>query len=507
MAGDYQVFVVATDGTPYAELTNATITQVSWELGGPGAAEISLTTTDADAAQVLFGREIQIWRDSEIIWWGPITRPQIGVRTATWQCAGLLWYFGRRFMGKADRVNLLTNGDFESGEAGWTFNSVTHSTDSAHVFNGTQSLELISTVTEGENWAKQTYTHATQYSPAGDFLTLNASAWIDNAAYVAPAVLLRGLYAEHRNAAGGLLATTDDTTTFGSGSLDDDTLRDQWVNFRVGVANVRTGDTVEVRLYCPNGTIWWDLATLTLMESLSFPDSATDAATIIGGIVDYAQDRGAFTHGKSDLNIDHDCPATGTALARTYEFVEHRNILDALQEFTRAGTCDIDIAVDATTRTLTSYAPRKGSLKTAEALTFDANIAEFTWSFDGETAANVIVVLGPGDDPSRPEGGATDAGAYGTLTVEDVESAPDNVTTGELDAQAAEILTARRKPEIIEVTTYPHSSAITGVDVGDTVPLTISYGPVAVADDYRVVAKTLNPTTDQATFTFNPPPP
>jgi hypothetical protein len=512
MAGAYQVFVVDIDGTVITgsgddgELRNARLARVSWELNGPGAADVSLTTTDPDADLLLPGREVQIWRDGEIIWWGPIVRPQIGVRDATWQCSGLLWYFGRRFMGKADRVNLLTNGDFESGETGWTFNSVTHSADTAHVVDGTHSLKLAGTVTEGENWASQTYTHTTPYSPGGDFLTLNASVWIDNTGtYVAPAIFRRGLYAEHRDGAGVLIATTDDADSE-QGIIDDDTSRGEWVPFTVGVANVKAGDTVEVRLYAPHGTVWWDLATLTLMESLSWPTTATDAATIIGGIVDYAQDRGAFTHGKSDLNIGHSTPTTGVKMARTYQFVEHRNIGDALQEFTRSGVCDMEVVITDTTRTFTTSTPTKGTYKPDLAFTFDTTVADFTWSFDGETAANVVVVLGPGNDPSRPEGGATDPSVFGGLTVEAVETAGDDITTGHLDDRAAELLRARRRPEILEVTTYPHSAHIGGLVTGDTVPVTISHGDIDISGDWRVVDVALNPATDQATFTLNPAP-
>src|SRR5687767_7614479 len=104
MAGEYKAFVVDVDGTPFTgsgpdgELASARIGRISIELNGPGAAEITLATTDPDAELMLPGREVQIQRDGDVVFWGPIVRPQLGLHESTWQCAGLLWYFERRYM-------------------------------------------------------------------------------------------------------------------------------------------------------------------------------------------------------------------------------------------------------------------------------------------------------------------------------------------------------------------------------------------------------------------------
>lgn len=496
--GIYDVFVVDPAGARFGQLANAKVATPTWELNGPGSATISLPTTDPDAPLARFGREIQIWRDGGVLWWGPIVRPQVELWQASWGCAGLTWYFKRRFFGRADRVNQLTNGDFESGETGWTFNSVTHSADTTHVVEGTHALKLIGLATEGENWAKQVYTHTVQYFPTGDLLTLDASVWVASSGYVAPALGLRGLFAERRNAGGDTLDLQIATPP-----LDDDFPQDQWVNVKVTIANVMENDTIDVRLYAPHGTCWWDLATVTLMESLSYPDE--DMTTIMGDVVDYAQDRlPAFTHGKSDLNIDHDTPTSGIRMARTWQFAEHRNIGDVLNELVKSGQVDTSVAITATTRTYTTHTPRKGSYKSGDTLELDVNIATFTWSFDGEAAATSAIELGEGDGPDRPEGGAVDPALFGGLTVEVVESAPDGTTTGELDTAAAETLRVAGHPEIIEATGYPHSPLIGELVEGDTVPVIISLGCVDIAADYRVVKWSLNPDTDQPIWTLNP---
>src|SRR5688572_9760146 len=96
----YSVVVVEQDGTPYGTVDDARVTRLSQELNGAGVAEVSLATTDSDAALLVPGREVQIYQDgiTNPIFLGPIVRPQAGLDETTWQCAGLLWYFAHRFM-------------------------------------------------------------------------------------------------------------------------------------------------------------------------------------------------------------------------------------------------------------------------------------------------------------------------------------------------------------------------------------------------------------------------
>jgi hypothetical protein len=243
------------------------------------------------------------------------------------------------------------------------------------------------------------------------------------------------------------------------------------------------------------------------MESLSFgyPPPGADVADIIAGIVDYAQDR-IFAHGKSDLNIDTAGSATGTTRQVAFQFEEHRNILDTIMEYVREGICDIDIAISATTRTFTTYAPQKGSLY-GTTLELDVNVADFSWSWDLEQAASSVVMLGKGDGPDRPEGSAIDTSLLGgAFTMEIVETAPDRTTVGQLDSRAAERLLVAARPEILEVTTLPGAGVIGNLEVGDTVPVLISDGWVDIDATYRVAAISADLLKDQATLTLNPVP-
>ncbi len=508
----YQVFVVDMDGTPYGELSDARVTRLSSELNGPGAAEISLANTDPDAPLMVPGREIQIQQDGSVLFWGPIVRPQAGLRETTWQCASLLWYFAHRYMGRADRVNQLLNGEFEDGEDDWTFeNGVTHSIDTTTVISG-NSLELEGSVADHDEHAAQTWTHGVGGYPGGDTIVVSTWVWISDADYLGPAIEDFGLVARHRSSTGEALNAQVAT-------INDDTERDKWIPLEVAIPLVQEGDTVDVLLFPPHGVAFFDLVTLTFMESLSFgyPIDDDDVTDIIKTIVDYAQDHNppGMGHGKSDLNIGTAGAATGTTRRIAYQFAEHRNILDAILEYVREGLADIDIALTTTTRTFTVY-PKSADARTPKlgkgslygtALELDVNVADFSWAWDLEQAASSVVILGPGDGPDRPEGGAVDTSLLGgAFTMEIVEQAPDATTIGELDLRAEERLKVAARPEILEVTTLPGAGVIGDLAVGDTIPVDIVTGWVVIDSVYRVAKIDVNILKDQATITLNPIP-
>lgn len=493
---DYTLYVVDKNGAQYCQVENATIGSVTFELNGTGGLDFTLPITDADATCVQPGREVQLWRGNQLLFWGPIVRQQLGLDEASYQCAGLLWYFQRRFMGKADRTNLLVNGDFEASETGWTFNGgVTHSIDFTRKVEGAKSLRLTGSTAEHAEHASQIYTHTVAYHPDGDVIVVSAWVYVPSADYVGGAASDYGLVAIHYGS-GSVVVGGD------SAQIGDDFTFDKWVPLEVAVTAVKADDTVEVRLFPPHGVAFYDLVTATLMESLSFWPGQ-DVATIVAGIVDYAQDNSVFTHGKSDLNIGHAGAATGVVKNVTYQFAEHRNIADSILEYVQAGDVDVDVALTPTTRTLTTYHPRKGNHRADLTLQLDTTVADFSCSWDGEAGASSVIVLGPGDGPDRPEGGARDAAAFGGLTLEWVESAPDDTTVGGLDDRAAARLAVGIDPTVIEATTLPNVGVVGQLQTGDTVPVVISRGPLAVNSTYRAVRISVNPHTDQATVTLN----
>lgn len=506
----YEIVVVDRDGVSYGTLIDARLGRVSLELNGAGGAEVTLPTTHPDAALMQAGREIQVYyQGPDPIFWGPIVRPQAGLDETSWQCAGLFWYFQHRFMGRADRVNELTNGDFEAGETGWTFSGVTHSIDTGTVNDGTQSLKLTGGTADHATYATQTWTHPAGGYPGGDWIT--AAAWVNipSADFVGGAANDYGLVVIHRDADGKVVNT-------GYAEIGDDTVKNEWIPLEAGVGLVEEDHTVEVRLFPPHGVAYFDTVTLTFMESLSFgyPSTPVDVTTIIGGIVDYAQNR-VFDHGKSDLNIGWAGDDTGVTRQVAYQFAEHRNIADSILEYVRNGNCDVSIETTASTRTFTIWPTTtavdarglgKGVLY-GTTLELDVNIADFSFAVDLENGASNVIMLGPGDGPDRPEGVASDITfAGGAFTVEIVEQAPDNTTVGQLDTRAQDRLRVAARPEILEITTLPGAAVIGNLTVGDTVPVVISRGWVDIDDIYRVARIEADLYADQATITLNPVP-
>src|SRR5688572_30803523 len=192
MAGVYQVFVVDQEGTPFGEIGNAAVSRVSTVLNDSGSCVFTLATTDPDAALLMFGREVQVWRDEEVVFWGPLVRRDVGLHETTWQCAGLLWYFAHRFMGTADRNNQLVNGSFEAGEDDWLFTAgVDHEIDTAtHIEVPTgQSLKLTGPTTDHTEYAYQYWTHPVGGHPLGDYMTASAQVLIPaGPVYLGPAL-------------------------------------------------------------------------------------------------------------------------------------------------------------------------------------------------------------------------------------------------------------------------------------------------------------------------------
>ena len=509
----YEVVVVDKDGVPFGTLVDARLGRISWELNGTGSVEVSLPTTHPSAELMIPGREIQVYYETaNPIFWGPIVRPQLGLDESTWQCAGLFWYFEHRFMGRADRVNQLVNGGFEDGETGWSFSGVTHSIDTGTVNEDAQSLKLTGGTADHATFAYQIWTHPVGGYPTGDFLTASFWVYVPSADYVGGAANDYGLVVIHRDADGNVVDTA-------FAEIGDDTEKNAWIPLEALVKDVKEDHTVEVRLFPPHGVAYFDTGTLTYMESLSFYPGATEVTDIILDIVKYAQDRptlsGSFNHGKSDLNIDTDGEDTGVTRALAYQFAEHRNIADAILEYVRNGTCDIDIELTPTSRTFTVYPtdedvdPRglgKGSLY-GTTLELDVNLSDFSFASDLENAASHVVMLGPGDGPDRPEGGAIDLSFVGgAFTSEIVEQATDDTTVGQLDARAEDRLRIAARPEILEVTTLPGAGIIGDLVVGDTVPVVIDWGCVDIDDTYRVARIEADLLNGQATLTLNPIP-
>lgn len=482
-----------------ATTPNCNIGPLEWDLHGPSTASFSLPTSHANAALVGAKEEVQFWRNGSCIWWGYVERADIDDREARFQCAGLPRYFDFRQFGKANRDNLLTNPQFESDGTGWTASGVTATYPTDIKILGSKSARL-EQATEGVDTYLQQVVTVTSGS-IGELMTLAAWFQVGVFGWNGPAYGNRGLYLELSDGTSRAVEYVE---------IDDFTPRGTWTRAEVTIwiPPLVTWDVV-CRLYAPSTFIWWDACSLTKMES--FSHYQTDQASIVAAMVDYAQDRGPFVHGKSDLLINATaatCPPTGIVRDYHQQFAEHQNIGRSIADFG-----DIDDGVDfsvehtGTVRNFHTWYPARGTNRTATVTITDAQLVAGSngWRFDGEQAASSVVVVGDGDGPDREEGGAIDSSLFGSTTFETVISARPNTPIDRLGPLATEALQAFKRPESAVVTVAePEKLLLELVHPGDTITADVDQGALQITGAWRVVAKRFEPVTEALTFELNP---
>lgn len=522
----WRVLVTNTAGTIYGELENAVLSSIGYELNAAEQWSFTLPQNDPKCALLLDVpfREVQVWRGTKLLAWGPATRLQVDNGFLTVQCAGALWHLGRRHIGKADRYNWVVNGDFEDNLTGWDlfYNQVlvaygapnaqavppTASIVSFPTVTGGRALRLSNSVDGADAWIGQSFRFTVDdvNAPEGETWTMKGYVYIEDLDEGTAAFQGRGLYLERFSTTqlnpdplvqavlpGALLSLQHEFA-----DLDEELPKNVWMRQEVEFTTPpKAGEPEEVavRLYAPHGVVYWDAIGLFRIERLAFygKDQTSDIAA---GIVNHLQDPG---YDKSDVNIGVSCPASGVLRTRVYVHSEHPNGLGALEEFNGLDTgFDFDVRYTATTRTFTTYYPRKGSHRPSYALEAGVNVASWNWTFDGEQASTSVIALGSGNGSDREEGFAIDTSAFeGGLTLEEVFSAAPEATIDSLDNLAAERLILARNPVSLEVKTTPAQSAETDpvgvLAVGDTVPVLIDRNDLDIDATYRIVRMTVNP--------------
>lgn len=523
-SGGYQLVVVNKFGARYAlgELAGAEGDSCSWKLNDAGSASFTIGTLDDHVSSIVgLARELQIWRNGRLLWWGPIVRPEADAKRLRVQCRQLEWYFDRVHVGRADRNNLLTNPSFETGDyTGWQVENTTPTVTSSLFIEGSYSVRLEQSTAQQIAYLYQVLD---DYGATGVGSVIVVAAWfyIDPDAWLGEALGKRGLVVQRKH------ATTGEVLQAGHVEIDGKTPRGTWqrVETLVNMPPDAVED-IEVRLYSPGGVIYWDAISATLMESVSSVSSATDftsdIADIFNMLVVHAQDT---SFGKNDKNIQAGASTKGVRRERHYQMAEHPNVGESIKQFAEEGVYDWQVEITPNTRRANIYVPRRGDRKpefrvylygdAREGVT-KANIADdFRFSFDGVQAVNSVVVLGDGDGPDREEGGALDDSLFGGNVYEAVVAAPPESTINSLDAIAAERLSVYSVPEILFVTYLPifrpgetgysvSRDPIDNLHVGDVVPVEILYGWIQINDvDYRVVEKAVDMKRDLCSVTLN----
>lgn len=505
MAGSYEVRVVNMSGTPYAVLTNAIPGTAYRELNNWGAFDFKIPTGDVQAVECQKHREVQLWRDGKCIWWGVIVKRSTSdnMDWTTVQCYGLEWYFNRRFYGPI-QTNYLTNGSFESGLSNWSATGCTATVDTSWKVKGSQSVKLVSTSSDQDNFLRQFITVSGNPNQA---VVYRASAvyWIDpSATWTGPAIYERGLYLARL--VNGVVQGDDYVWE----PITNDSLRDGTEVFvESPYVTVPAGQTqtLEVRLYSPGGTINWDLASVKVEESVSTAVGGDEVETLIQRVVDYAQ----HGTGKSDLNMNYAYTTTGKHLPlRAYQFYDHGNIWESFREFVESNICDLGVTwnIAGTQRTFQVWGwPGRGSLKTDLQidLSQSGRVAEMEYEEDGEQTATKVRALGQGSVFTREVAEAVDTTYTSGLVLESVVNTPLETLVGALDGIATAELDRVKKPVTIPKFTIHQNAGnvIDNLDLGDLLPVACTYGWVQENGTRRVVGISIDCQNDTVTPTVN----
>lgn len=526
-----RLVVVDVGGRPFGELDNATVGDLTDRLEPPETFSFTLPADDPKVALLTDERfrEVQMWRGDQLLAWGPAVRVSADAANVAVEVSGVAWYLTRRHIGKATRTNHLVNGDFEAGLGGWRIGALSPFEPLANrnpaywsatlvtspTLTGRHSLRLAPT----EGGLPLYGVQASQFliwsvdpatTPEGDTWALVARCYIPAEGWIGPPPDRCGIRIDR-------FSTYETITTVPEGGgpveylpkpiesvqadIDENTPRGTWLVLRAELRTPFTGQAefVQVTLGCPLGPIIWDRAALSRDEATRF--HAADQADIVAELVAHLQDP---AYGKSDLNLATDTAPTGVLRDRTYLHHEHLNGFDAIAEFcSLADGFDLSVAYTATTRTLRTHHPSRGVHRPQFALELGRNVADFAWTFDGENAADSVIVLGTGDGSDREETAALDTTVYADgLTLETVFSAPPGTPIDSLAAVADETVAQTLEPELLSVTMLPvqpgQPDPVGVLRPGDTVPVNLG----VTAGTYRIVEVTVAP-DDTVGLTLN----
>lgn len=467
----------------------ASIDEVSWVLNEPGVCRFRVPLFHpASLALQALKREVQVWRNGVIIFWGVLGQRTIEGAEAVWTCPGLLWYFSRRVFGPIG-VNYLTNPRFATNLTGWTAVGATATHSTALRIRGPGTARLVAT-SSGDNYLQQTFQVST--GSIGLYLAVAAWYWIDPATtFTATALEERGLYVQAAN------ALPDATPKWEPITMNAPRGELERVETGIQLAANLTNETVTVRFYAPHAAIHWGAGSVTALESVSSEPEGTDIALMMGRIVEYV-------HEAFDYNIGWSTPAAGVKEILAYQFADLGNVFSALRTYPGRGLADFEIAITATaaaggsgTRVFTSYAPKKGTLKAAYGVTVPGPATiQLRHDLDGEPTATRNIWRGAGDGSDRELGVAIDAADLDGLILDHVDDAPPEITVDGLDGFATTDLAQRKDVVANPEAEVPAAAYLGNVGLGDTIPWTIDWGVVQETADRRITRMSLRPQRD-----------
>lgn len=506
--GQYDIRVTDYFGAIWAHLDTATVTKLKWQSNGMGSGQITLPLNDPHLwalidtdGNVIDEREIQVYLNSNYLQ-TIVPAPKSSPSLMTIDGADPTYHLKRRYVGRlSSSPNVVLNPTFATDLTNWTASAGTTQTwvsSPAHV--GTGAIELVS-ASVGDHYSSQSITITSQ--PFDRF------AWVTGWLYVAPGVDPADLVQ------GRSLFTV---WSIGATEVWRQGVRANWriignwqrLKFKVFVPQGNTY-TLNLRLYSPLGTVYYDDLEVRLDERLYVTG---DPATIVGALVVHAQ---STSIGKVSANIGFAAVGSGTAqVTRAYKYSERAPILAAIDEMrSLQGGVDYHLEQDGHLRVLTTYdrtgfTPPGGmqTLKWDVAGGDEVNIADFTWAWNPDYRADKVIVGGRGSGDDFTEGFYDDPSSnlgwelFRPATIE-----------GSVDPQAvaAGYGEIYERPETLRVTIHRTTNFDPAILIanGDLKPCRlvrciITQGPIQFDEECKILDIELNPEPDTATLNLVP---
>lgn len=467
----WQVSAATMDGTIVATYDQAQVANIIWGVDVPEQATftIPIDAPDLDLLPLTGGNsgspdyetfnpvhEVKIYRNGALLFWGPCVTRRANSQTRQWTYTayGPLWYLTHRYIGQASRHDYLQP---DNSESDWTgFGSLTKTDDTDRYVISPSSIELVAAGV-GTNYIYRRFVQTS--TTIGLALILTAWLYVDDLTHPSTGAFGMQILRIGASGAGSSFAAP----------LDVNTPRGIWTRLSGAILMPPSvTETIEVRLYAPEGTVHWDAMTVTIEESVSLIDANSPGGTgwdqvqIAQQVVRYAS--GAWAVGpsyrKSDLHLAVAGAASGILKERTYQFFDHQPIYQggtgsgALDEWPKAlDGFDYRVDITPSTRTFRTYYPAVGVEWDPDTIIFTyvntndddaagtpngSSIGVVGWDW-GETiegsATDVCELGGWGDGAGREEGGA-EFDDLGDLTLELVEAAPNEAPVDLLNSIA-----------------------------------------------------------------------
>lgn len=452
--------------------------------------------------QIIGRGEVRVYRDGALIWAGVTVgaNASIAGQVVTWHCRTLEQYFAWLLFGKAERDNLVSNGDFEGGLTDWTTTGTTSAVETTIVNSGAKSAKLT-----GLGNIHQVVTGITHSYDPGLAIRLAFYVRVSQATATAEGddfVIARLV---------GNDGTNEYVSTLTIGDVDrfDDFVR---VSLDLLLAADRTWTVTPKLEGASTGSIYVDDVILAVNEAVTVAFPHDDLTVLVENIVSHAQDTG---FGKKDLGITVDPTPTGIEVLKGYAFADHENIWDSLQALAVEFDCDIWIDLDRVVHVEPKRGGAVGGLdrdisvppnEPDRSAAFRAlgDFADVTVSCDASQQRSTIIAGAEGPDFAREEAGASTSGfGFGPIVVsEEYVVAPASTKVRDLQVYADSILARKSRAAAFPSLIYPWADA-GAVEPGDTGDITIDVGCIYLSGTYRVETWAVNMVNDTCQVAFD----